>query len=79
MDFNWHGGVITRKTSVDAHYKNTQNVRRFLLAQCGPQFKFDRDFMACIRDGAAKTMGEVADEWMRRHGMSTQGYAERNA
>ena len=79
MDFNWHGGVITRKTSVDAHYKNTQNVRRFLLAQCGPQFKFDRDFMAWIRDGAAKTMGDVADEWMRRRGMSTQGYAETKA
>ncbi|MDO8033176.1 DUF6434 domain-containing protein [Janthinobacterium sp. SUN128] len=67
MDFNWHGGLITRHTAVDAHYKNTQNVRRFLLDQCGPQFKLDRDFMAWIGDGAAKTMGDVADEWMRRH------------
>jgi len=67
MDFDWHGGVITRQTSVDARYKNTQNVRRFLLDQCGPGFRLDRDLMAWIRDGAAKTMGDVADEWMRRH------------
>ncbi|PJJ17783.1 hypothetical protein CLU90_0963 [Janthinobacterium sp. 67] len=67
MNFDWHGSVITRQTSVDAHYKNTQNVRRFLLGQCGPGFKLDRDFMVWISDGAAKTMGDVADEWMRRH------------
>lgn len=67
MDFNWHGGVINRHTVVDAHYKNTQNVRRFLFAQCGPQFKLDRDFMAWIGDGVAKTMGDVADEWTRRY------------
>ena len=66
MDFNWHGGVITRKTSVDAHYKNTQNVRRFLREHCGPSFAFERDFMAWIGDGAVKTMGDVADEWLRR-------------
>ena len=67
MDFDWHGGVITRHTVVDANYRNTQNVRRFLLHKCGPEFKLDRDFMAWIRDGAVKTMGDVADEWLRRH------------
>ncbi|WP_219118237.1 DUF6434 domain-containing protein [Janthinobacterium sp. UMAB-56] len=72
MVFNWHGGVITRQTVVDAKYSNTQNVRRFLLAHCGPQFKLDRDFMAWIRDGSAKTMGDVAAEWMRRHGQPGQ-------
>ncbi|TDY35757.1 DUF6434 domain-containing protein [Janthinobacterium sp. 75] len=67
MDFDWHGGVIKRNTVIDAHYRSTQNVRRFLFDQCGPAFKLDRDFMAWIRDGAVKTMGDVADEWMRRH------------
>ena len=67
MEFDWHGGIISRHTVVDAHYRNTQNVRRFLLAQCGPQFTFQRDFMAWIRDGAVKTTGDVADEWLRRH------------
>ena len=47
-------------------YRNTQNVRRFLRSQCGDGFKFDRPFMQWIKDGAAKTMGDVADEWLRR-------------
>ena len=67
--FDWHGDAIDRDTPVDAAYRNTQNVRRFLQAQCGPDFRFDRDFMAWIRDGGPKTMGEVADEWLRRQGL----------
>ncbi|MES2077395.1 MAG: DUF6434 domain-containing protein [Pseudomonadota bacterium] len=66
MDFDWHGGSISRETVVDSAYRNTQNVRRFLALECGAAFKFDRDFMAWVRDGRPKTMGDVADEWMRR-------------
>jgi hypothetical protein len=66
MAFDWHGGEIDRSTIVDGHYRNTQNVRRFLIAECGPAFRFDRPFMAWIRDGSHKTMGQVADEWQRR-------------
>jgi hypothetical protein len=66
MKFDWHGGEISRETELDSDYRNTQNVRRFLSQQCGQAFKFDRDFMAWIRSGAAKNMGEVADEWLRR-------------
>jgi len=65
-EFDWHGGTITRVTPVTATYRNTQNVRRFLKAQCGEGFRFDRAFMASIRDGSPKTMGDVADEWLRR-------------
>ncbi|MBD9460569.1 hypothetical protein IB241_23025 [Pseudomonas sp. PDM05] len=67
MDFDWHSDPITRATPVTSHYKNTQNVRRFMLEHCGPGFKFDRAFMAWICDGAAKTLGDVVDEWQRRH------------
>ena len=63
---DWHRDPITRDTPVTADYRNTQNVRRFLQAQCGKVFKFDREFMAWIRDGAPKTMGQVADESTRR-------------
>lgn len=66
MNFDWHGGLISRATLVNTDYKNTQNVRRFLTLQCGPDFKFDRDFMAWIRNGSAKNMGDVAEEWTRR-------------
>lgn len=68
VPFDWHGGQIGRDTMLDTGYRNTQNVRRFLLAQCGPAFKFDRDFMAWIRSSVPHTMGDVANEWMRRHG-----------
>ena len=66
MDFDWHSSRIMRTTTVDANYRNTQNVRRFMVEQCGDGFKFDRHFMAWIRNGASKNMGEVVDEWRRR-------------
>ncbi|WP_374311390.1 DUF6434 domain-containing protein [Dongia sp.] len=66
--FDWHGAKITRATPVTASYRNTQNVRRFFLAECGPEFKFDRPFMAWMKDGTPKTMGAAADEWKRRQG-----------
>ena len=64
--FDWHSDPINRATPVTATYRNTQNVRRFLQSVCGPRFRFDRPFMRWIRDGGARTMGEIADEWLRR-------------
>jgi hypothetical protein len=32
VDFDWHGGAITRATPVTPSYRSTQNVRRFLHA-----------------------------------------------
>lgn len=66
-EFDWHGDRITRDTPVTAAYRNTQNVRRFLLSQCGARFRFDRPFMQWVTNGAEKTMGDVADEWLRRN------------
>lgn len=63
--FDWHGDPITSETPVTENYRNTQNVRRFLTASCGPGFKFDRAFMAWIKNGDPKTMGEVAAQWLR--------------
>ena len=64
--FDWHRDEIVRETPVAANYKTTQNVRRFLKSQCGPDFRFDRSFMQWVKDGTEKTMGDVADEWMKR-------------
>ena len=64
--FDWHSHAITRATPVTDSYKSTQNVRRFLQSQCGPQFKFTRPFMQWIMDGSPKTMGDVADAWINR-------------
>lgn len=70
--FDWHSDTITRETPVTADYRNTQNVRRFLTGQCGPAFRFDRPFMQWVKDGTPKTMGDVADEWSRRHAAATE-------
>jgi hypothetical protein len=59
-DFHWHGGAITRATPVTPRYRSTQNVRRFLHAECGAGFKFDRPFMQWIKDATPKKMGAVA-------------------
>ncbi len=64
--FDWHSSVITRETPVTGTYRSTQNVRRFLRAECGADFKFDRPFTQWIKTGRQKTMGHVADEWLRR-------------
>ena len=64
--FDWHADLITRATPITASYRNTQNVRRFLKEQCGADFKFDRPFMAWVKQGGAKTMGDAAAEWLRR-------------
>ncbi|SHM62124.1 DUF6434 domain-containing protein [Phytopseudomonas punonensis] len=68
MAFDWHGGTITRDTPVSNDYRNTRKVRRFMTEQCGVDFRFDRPFMAWIRSGAPRTMGDVVDEWLRRNG-----------
>jgi hypothetical protein len=68
--FDWHGGAITRATPVTRSYRNTQNVRRFLRTEYGAGFKFDRPFMQWIKDGTPKTMGDIAEAWLRRRGAS---------
>ena len=65
-DFDWHKDTITRATPITPSYRNTQNVRRFFKAECGSHFKFDRPFMAWLKDGKPKTMGDAADEWLKR-------------
>lgn len=62
-EFDWHCDKITINTRVTSTYKNTQNVRRFLESSCGSDFKFNRKFMAWIKDGNPKTMGDVAAKW----------------
>jgi len=66
MAFNWHSDPISRDTPVTSRYKSTQNVRRFMRQECGEAFKFDRSFMAWIREGSDKTMGDLVDEWRHR-------------
>jgi pimeloyl-ACP methyl ester carboxylesterase len=66
-DLNGYGARSDiRATNVDKNYKNTQNVRRFMIKECGDDFRFNREFMAWIRNDVPKTLGDVVDEWKRR-------------
>lgn len=67
-EFDWHRDPIDRQTPLTDSYRHTQNVRRFLKRECGPDFHFSRDLMAWIKEGHPKTMGDIADEWHRRRG-----------
>ena len=64
--FDWHSSPIKRTTPVTATYRMTQNVRRFFKAACGDHFKFDVPFITWMKNGKPKTMGEAANEWLRR-------------
>ena len=64
--FDWHSDPITPETPITASYRNTQNVRRFFQSQCGPHFKFDRSFMAWLKNTSPKTMSDAVNEWRRR-------------
>lgn len=61
MNINWHSSSLRRSTIV----KNTQNVRRFMTDESGPDFRFDREFMAWIRNDVPKNLGDIVDEWKR--------------
>lgn len=63
---DWHSDSISSETPIDSAYKNTQNVRRFFKAHCGEHFKFDRPFMAWMKESEGKTMGDAVAEWLRR-------------
>jgi hypothetical protein len=59
----------------DTHYKVlSQHAEsgRFFKTECGDGFKLDRTFMAWLKDGKEKTMGEAADEWLRRVAIKRQ-------
>ena len=66
-NFDWHSEKISTDTPVRNNYKNTQNVRRFLTSICGPEFKFNSEFMTWIKDETPKTMGNVALKWKHQH------------
>jgi hypothetical protein len=81
VSFDWHGGPITRLTPITKSFRSTQNVRRFFKAECGAGFRFDRTFMAWLKDGKEKTMGDAADEWSCERLQSGEGdvHARRSA
>jgi hypothetical protein len=52
-----------------AHGGLSQHPERpaLLPDECGPTFKFDLPFMAWLKSGSGRTMGDAVDEWLRRN------------
>ena len=63
--FDWHTEPLTRDTIITDSYKNTQNVRRFFVQECGPAFRFNRLFMAWMKENAGKTLADAVAEYTR--------------
>lgn len=63
--FDWHSHPLTTQTQITDSYKNTQNVRRFFIAQCGSGFRFNRLFMVWMKANAGKTLADAVAEYQR--------------
>ncbi len=72
--FDWHSAALTAKTIITPNYRNTQNVRRFFIAEIGRHFSFNIAFMAWMKANAGKTLGDAAEEWKRVHALVKAGH-----
>ncbi|WP_434723018.1 DUF6434 domain-containing protein [Mesorhizobium sp. RIZ17] len=63
--FDWRGSDFARH----GDYKILSQYPEcapLLAREYGSAFRFDRPFMAWLKDGTGKSMGDAADEWLRR-------------
>jgi Domain of unknown function (DUF6434)/SAP domain-containing new25 len=71
--FDWHGAPLLRTTLITANYRNTQNARRFFIAEIGRHFSFNIAFMTWMKANAGKTLSEAAEEWQRVRALTEAG------
>ena len=64
-NFDWNVENLSRETIITDNYKNTENVRRFFLAEIGTHFKFNVLFMNWMKQNTSKTLQNAVDEWNR--------------
>ena len=63
--FDWVRGPITRRTIIDAGYRNNRNVRTFFEGEIGRKITFNIAFMDWMKANAGKTMGDAVEQWLR--------------
>jgi Domain of unknown function (DUF6434)/SAP domain-containing new25 len=73
LGFDWHGAPLKRSTVITPDYRNTQNVRRFFIAEIGRHFSLNIAFMAWMKANAGKTLGDAASEWNRARALVKAG------
>jgi hypothetical protein len=57
-------GSLIRDTIIPPGQRLTAEVRAFLVAECGPGFRFDRHMRAFFADASGNTLGDAADHWL---------------
>ena len=72
--FDWHGARLSGETVITPDYRNTQNVRRFFIAEIGRHLSFNIAFMTWMKANAGKTLGSAVEEWKRVHAMVKAGH-----
>jgi hypothetical protein len=56
---DWHKDTLKLNTIITDNYKNTQNVRRFMISHLGEEFHFTKILIKWIKNNQGKTLNEV--------------------
>lgn len=56
-------GALTLRTPVPAGQRLTRRLREFMIAQCGPSFRFNSDLRAFFAGDGNRTLGDAVELW----------------
>jgi hypothetical protein len=61
--FDWNNAELTLDTEITDNYKNSENVRAFMIREIGSCFHFNTEFMKWMKQNIGKTMKDAITEW----------------
>jgi Domain of unknown function (DUF6434)/SAP domain-containing new25 len=64
-NFDWHKEPLGLETLITDSYKNTQNMRRFMLKHAGKKFRFSVALMEWMKSNVGKTLESAVAEYRR--------------
>jgi Domain of unknown function (DUF6434)/SAP domain-containing new25 len=64
-NFDWHKEPLGLETIITDSYKNTQNMRRFMVSQVGAKFRFSIALMDWMKANVGKTLKSAVAEYQR--------------
>jgi hypothetical protein len=70
--FDWNTAALTPETVITTDYRNTENVRNFMVANAGRSFRFTVDFMKWLKENPGKTLFDALEEWRRQNALKKQ-------
>lgn len=77
--FDWSKEPISLVTEITDSYKNSKNVRQFMLKNAGARFRFSNEFMQWMRTHTGFTMKDAVHFWQDLDRKKrTQGYREKS-